>query len=516
MKVLARSPAPPRGFGGTFAVDHHERARFSTGSGPVSLLPRAVAAPARPEDVCRLVDWARSEGLPLISRGAGTGMPGGNVGPGVTVDLARHLTTMGPVVSDDRTVFAQPGVTLGTVETAARERGLFFPPLPSSADRCTVGGAVANNAAGARTFRHGSVRDWIAAVDVVLGDGRVVRLAEGEPGPAPFPALHDRLAAGGPAVLERWPRVRKNASGYGLDRFLPSGEGLSLVPSSEGTLGIVTGAVLKLAVWPEARALALLALEDLESLPAAVAGAEELGASACEFFARRFLRLLDPDVGAGLPIDVEAWLLIELDGSEERIRDGLGDLARLADHMGAGFHCARREEDVARLWSIRRGASPAIARAADRGYVSTQFIEDSVVPVAALPAYLARLDGILRDVEFDAVVFGHAGDGNVHVNPLVPPAEPDWRDRVRITLDRTAALVAELGGTLSGEHGDGRVRAPYLERIWSPAAVQAFRTVKATLDPSGILNPGVILPLPGQDPLEGLGAAWPASREAGR
>lgn len=134
-----------------------------------------------------------------------------------------------------------------------------------------------------------------------------------------------------------------------------------------------------------------------------------------------------------------------------------------------------------------------------------QFIEDSVVPPGRLPEYLAGLSSILAEARLEAVVFGHAGDGNVHVNPLVPTGDEDWRDRVRQVLEGVAGLVASLGGTLSGEHGDGRIRAPYLDRIWGPGSVAAFKETKGLLDPDGIFNPGVILPLPGQDPLEGLG-----------
>jgi FAD/FMN-containing dehydrogenase len=136
--------------------------------------------------------------------------------------------------------------------------------------------------------------------------------------------------------------------------------------------------------------------------------------------------------------------------------------------------------------------------------VSTQFIEDSVVPVEQLAAYVRGVDHILDDVDFDRVVFGHAGDGNIHVNPLVPVNEPDARQRVREALERTVDLVAALGGTLSGEHGDGRLRAPLLERVWSSSTVSGFRFVKEALDPDGVLNPGVILPVEGQDPLDGL------------
>ena len=157
-----------------------------------------------------------------------------------------------------------------------------------------------------------------------------------------------------------------------------------------------------------------------------------------------------------------------------------------------------------RLWSVRHAASPVIQSRASEGLVSMQFIEDSVVRADRVPDYLRGLGQILEQEETDAVMFGHAGDGNVHVNPLVDVRRPDWRDRVRRILEATVDLVAGLEGTLSGEHGDGRLRGPFHPRIWGETLTGAFGRVKATLDPHGIFNPGAVVPLPGQDPLAGL------------
>ena len=162
--------------------------------------------------------------------------------------------------------------------------------------------------------------------------------------------------------------------------------------------------------------------------------------------------------------------------------------------------------DRRNLWNVRHAASPLIAESARTGLVSTQIIEDSVVPPEALGAYLSGVDEILQAADTDAVIFGHAGDANVHVNPLLDVGRSSWRDHARALLKETADLVADLGGTLSGEHGDGRLRAPFLEQIWGPKLTACFERTKATLDPAGVLNPGVIIPRPDQDPLEGL---WP-------
>jgi FAD/FMN-containing dehydrogenase len=218
---------------------------------------------------------------------------------------------------------------------------------------------------------------------------------------------------------------------------------------------------------------------------------------------------------AGLSVDpllrdvakaAAAVVLLEVEGNSDEVESGLAFLKRWADEEGVGSVVATDEDGRARLWEVRHAASPLIARSAASGRRSTQFIEDSVVPVAAVPDYLRGVSDILDKAGTEAVVFGHAGDGNIHVNPLMDVRTQDRRDRARTILEETVALVASLGGTLSGEHGDGRLRAPFVDRIWSPELVSAFREVKKRLDPGGLMNPGVILPLPGQDPLEGLWA----------
>lgn len=497
---------PPRSFRGAFARGGPRVRELGRASGPIRLTPSAVAAPRGPDDVALLVEWAREEGLALIPRGAGTGMPGGNVGPGVSLDLA----ALDGLEVDPASATARvgPGVVAADLDAAAREAGLFFPALPSSARWATLGGMAANNAAGARSFGYGTVRDWVDAAEVVLADGRRVVVERGAPLPEPLDGLRDALLEQvRPEALDAWPAVRKNASGYGLDRFLPDADGVALLTGSEGTLGVLTGLRLRLAPLPASRAVVLLALPSLDGLDPVASVAEAAGAAACEFMGRRFIEIAGledhPEVGS-IARGAEALVLVELDDRRLPVAEGLERLETWARAEGLATTRARDEAHRARLWEIRHAASPVIARQAERGRVSMQFIEDAVVPRTALAAYLRGLERILHGEETDAVLFGHAGDGNVHVNPLVEVGRPDWRGRVRRILDATAELVTSLGGTLSGEHGDGRIRAPYLDAVWGEELAGAFRTVKDRLDPDGVLNPGVVLPLPGQDPLEGL------------
>ena len=445
----------------------------------------------------------------MVPRGAGTGMPGGNVGRGVALDLGACFRTLDPLDVFGRTVRVDPGVLARDVDRASRKEGLFLPPLPSSADRCTVGGMVANNAAGARTFKYGATRDWVQALEVVTADGSQYQIGGRDNVPPQFTKLHSELRAeleSGPA---EWPNVRKNSSGYALDRFLPEADAVQLVVGSEGTIAVVTSVTLRLAPVPEAQAVALIAVRNLLDLPILLQWARDNEASACEFFGRRFLEVasLTDHTLAGQAIEgAEAVLLMELDGDPDSVSKGAESLRRLARELGVRATVGTEDVDRMNLWGVRHAASPLIAESARTGLVSTQIIEDSVVPPEALGAYLSGLDDILTGAETDAVIFGHAGDANVHVNPLLDVRRSSWRDRARSILNETVDLVADLGGTLSGEHGDGRLRAPFVERIWGPKLTACFERTKATLDPAGILNPGVIIPRPDQDPLEGL---WP-------
>ncbi len=482
---------------------------MSGASGPIRIRPAAVARPDDGDDLVLLVRWAAERGIPLFPRGAGTGMPGGNVGPGVCVDLSAWRA-IGPVDVERRTVVVGPGAVAAEVDAAARVHDLHLPALPSSADRCTLGGMVANNAAGARSFRHGSIRAWVEALDVVLSDGSRPTLARGDGTSASPSAIEAARRAAIEALgpdAGAWPRVRKNASGYALDHFLPAGNAVDLLVGSEGTLGFVTSVRLGLLPLPAEQALLLLTLPDLDALSPAVRAANDAGASACEFFARRFLDLaglrdrtdLSPHIA-----EAPALLLVEVDGTAEEVAGRVACVRTFARQLGTPILEARGTDERARLWRIRHAASPVVAAAAEGGRVSMQFVEDSVVHSDHLGAYLGGMETLLTLEETDAVMFGHAGDGNVHVNPLIDVRRRDWRARARRILEGTVELVAELHGTLSGEHGDGRIRAPFQERIFGPSFARAFRAVKEALDPRAILNPGVLVAAPGQDPLAGL------------
>ncbi len=508
-------PRPPR-FRGAWVAGEDATRLAARISGPFSGVPLAWAAPAGAADAAELVRYAAERGLPLVPRGAGTGMPGGNLGPGIVVSLAEGFREIGGVERTDDgagRIRVGAGVTAAEVEAAAARLGLRFPPLPSSARWASLGGMVASNAAGARSFGRGAVAAWVESVEGVTARGDPFRLGPDDAFPA---ELAGRLPA---ALPGRWPQVRKNSSGYGLDRWLASSNPAQLLVGSEGTLGLLTAVTLRLEPRPAVRGVRLLPVADPEQATELALAADRLGAVACEFLGRRLIEMAgledDPELG-GLAGGAWVLFLLEFEGEAEAgVADALARAARVGEVLAGPGLGTTEPALVERLWSLRHRASPLISDQARAGRISTQFVEDSVVPPAALGRYLEGLDRVLADAGggMDAVVFGHAGDGNVHVNPLVELAEAGWRDRVRGVLHGVVDLVEELGGTLAGEHGDGRLRAPFLERIWGPEAVDAFRRVREAFDPDGIMNPGVILPLEGQDPLTGLRPRprdWPA------
>jgi FAD/FMN-containing dehydrogenase len=439
-------------------------------------------------------------------------MPGGNIGDGVAVDLMAGFSTLVEVQPDLLRATLQPGITLASLNAACEEYGLRLPVDPSSATRCTIGGMIANNSAGAHSVKYGAMRDWVAALDLVLADGTQVRVARGER--VEQPALSAILAHLDPylqnhrsAILDRWPDVRKNSSGYALREYLETGDLLDLIVGSEGTLALITSATVRLAPIPPCRGVALIELTSLEAAGEVTEALLPLRPATCEILDRSLLEIVrDAGADADYPLrpGLEAILLVEMEGETVgEVGEALRQVTAAARPAATRVSLAIDPEQQERFWSVRHRASPLIAEQS-RGRTSMQFIEDGVVPITALPAYIRLLRQTLAAHDLPAVIFGHAGDGNLHVNPLVDTTAPGWAETLESILTEIAEGIARLGGTLAGEHGDGRLRAPLLQTIWGSEMVTHFTAVKEAFDPANILNPGVILPLPGQRPFDAL------------
>ncbi len=474
-------------------TDPRIRAAYAEGAGVYRIVPDAVAIPQTTADVVALVAQAAASRLALIPRGAGSGMPGGNVGPGVIVDMSAGFSDLS-VDAHRRIARAGASVTWTQVNDAARPYGLRLPPDPSSGLFATSGGMVATNAAGPRTVRYGSVRAWVDAVEIIEADGtvRTVQRGEGRGEKYGLPAEARQL------VVERFPRTSKNSSGYALDRFIESGDEVDLVVGSEGTLAIITGVHWRLDAIPPDSAGAVLGFADLGSMAEAVPYLVSLKPSALELLDDTLLRLI-PDAP-----QVACLLIVEFERETAAAARGVvGDAVRGLKHTLAHVETAIDRSGRDRLWEVRRLASPALARL-PLSQRSLQVIEDGCVPVDRLGDYVAGLRAAATGHDIPVAIFGHAGNGHVHVNALPDITRANWQDALRRLFESVIDLLVHLGGVPSGEHGVGRLRAGVLERFYGADVVQLFRDVKGAYDPLTIFNPGVIIPATDWSPLDAL------------
>jgi FAD/FMN-containing dehydrogenase len=499
-------PVPPTDFRGVFRTDARACAVYSESAGVARIVPDAVAVPADADDVVALVRWAAAHHVPLVPRGSASSMANGAVGRGVALDLSR-LDAIGAVDAARAVVTCGPGALRDAVDAAARAHGLRVAVDPSSGAFATIGGMAATNAAGTRTVKLGAMRPWVRGLDCVFADGSRAWVRRGEPRPK-VEALrtfqHDvsrDILDRGAALARRG--VRKESSGYGLADYARSGDLVDVLVGSEGTLAVFVGVELGLTPLPAARASLLAAFGSLEDAVEAAGGAAAIGASAVELLDRTFLDVVRAQAAQlSIPLAADAVLLIEAEGETPAAADTLalrlGDACRTARALAVVS--APDEATAARIWAIRHAASP-ILNALDPHLASMQLIEDGAVPPAVFADYVRAVRAALERHRVRGVIFGHAGDAHAHVNALLDVRDPDWRNRARALLDEVTALVSLLGGTLAAEHGDGRLRTPLLFRVWDARAMALFARVKQAFDPLGILNPGVKVPRPGDDPL---------------
>lgn len=418
-------------------------------------LPLAVALPRTADDVVALVRACRQYHIPLVARGAGTGTTGAAVPTqgGIVLSLAR-MNRIVAVRPNDRCAVVEPGVLNGDLQQALAPHGLFWPPDPSSAALCTVGGNLATNAGGPRAVKYGTTRDNVLGLVAVTGAGDLIR-------------------CGGPYT--------KDATGYDLTHLLIG---------SEGTLGIIVEATLKLAARPQAQAGLRAFYRDAGAAAAAVSRlmAQPTVPAMLEFMDNRSLALLRQN-GSDVP-EAGAMLLIEADGSHDGLPDVLSALASAAEGDGLlDMDVAQDGSARDRLWAARRALSPAL-----RTIAPGKINEDVVVPVSRIPALVAGVEAIAEAHTLTIVSFGHAGNGNLHVNILYHPDDSAETARAFAALPKIFELVLALGGTLSGEHGIGLSKRAFMAQAFDAATLATMRAVKQALDPDGILNPGKILP----------------------
>lgn len=499
--------APP--LRGTYREDQRARAAYSEGAGIYRIVPRAVALPADQEDLARLIRWARDSGTALVPRGAGSAVTGSSVGEGVVVDLSALTPRQLNIDPAARRAHTSANTTLQELEIQAQAHGLRLPPDPASARWATCGGVFSTDAAGARSVRYGSIRRWAMGCGGVTADGEVFRIEVGEvSGAEPaafarFAPVGSRIEALRAAIIARSSRTRKNTSGYALGAWLANHDLTQLLAGSEGTLAFITEITWRLDPIPPVRLALQVELGSLDQLGPVVEALLPTGPTACELLDRTFLDVARRDPSLAVP-EAEAVLLVEYEGdSNEGVEQQADEAERAMAHLGARVTRARTQAEAEHLRALRHAASPILATLPESTR-SLQVVEDGCVPIGRLADYIALLRRAASSRGIPIVLFGHAGDGHVHANILPDVTRPDWQDPVASLLEEVTAGLLALGGTPSGEHGDGRIRAGMLDRVYGRDVAELMRATKLAFDPDGILNPGVILPAGAADPLAQL------------
>lgn len=423
--------------------------------------PDVVVRPDSTEQVSAVMKVAWREEIGVVPRGMASGLAAAAVplAGGLVLDTCR-LNQIFEIDKVNFTVTAGAGVVTQNLADAVAKKGLFYPPDPSSIRQSTLGGNAACNAGGPRCLKYGVTSDYVMGLTVVLADGRILR-------------------TGGKAI--------KNVTGYNLTQ---------LFVGSEGTLGIITELILKLVPLPKVARTAKAVFPKLADASQCVNNILSAGIvpATIELMDETAIATIEEAMHLGLPLDVEAMLIIECDGMEEA--QVLGEVETVADICRAtgarDVEVARNEEERAQLWRARRSISPSLGRRAPN-----KLGEDISVPRSAIPEAVAAIKEISRRRDIPIAIFGHAGDGNLHPNILFDKRDPAQMEKVKLTAGDIFATSVRLGGTLSGEHGVGSLKLPFMEQDLGPLYIEVMDKIKQALDPKCILNPGKVVPTPG-------------------
>ncbi|MGW8729121.1 FAD-binding and (Fe-S)-binding domain-containing protein [Streptomyces sp. NPDC055808] len=452
-------------------------------------VPLGVVAPRDADDVAAVLGVCRTYGVPVVPRGGGTSIAGQATGTGIVLDFTRFMRSLVSVDAATRTAVVQPGVVLDVLRDAVAPHGLTFGPDPSTHSRCTLGGMIGNNACGAHSVAWGTTADNVRELTVVGAGGGTHRLARGWQNSTSPVGLRDFVIRHLSALRTGYPQdLPRRISGYAMDALLPE-RGADLARAfcgSEGTLGVVTEATVRLVESPQARALAVLGYADESAAAEAAPALLPHGPLTVEGMAADLVRVRG---GAGLPRG-GAWLFVETGGATEaEARSRAGELARRGGALDSLV--VSDPAGMRALWRIREDAAGTATRMPD-GTEAWPGWEDCAVPPAQLGPYLREFRSLLNSYGLHGTPYGHFGDGCIHVRIDFDLLTPAGIGRFRAFSEDLADLVVAHGGSLSGEHGDGQARAELLPKMYGPKLVSLFGEFKDLWDPDGILNPGVL------------------------
>ncbi len=473
------------------------RAMYSTDASLYRVVPQAVARPRTVEELGDVLEGARIVGMPVTTRGAGTSCAGNAVGPGLIVDTARHLNRIISLDPEARTAVVEPGVVQAMLTAAGAAHGLRFGPDPSTHNRCTIGGMIGNNACGPRALGYGRSADNVVALDVISGTGEQLRLdSSTSRDSAPSMAALGRVVDGSLGTIRtEFGRFRRQVSGYSLEHLLPEQhfDVARFLAGTEGTLAVTSRATVRLVRDAPHKIMIALGYASMADAGDAAPAITEFCPTACEGLGRRIVdvvaRAHGPSAVPPLPRG-DGWMFVELVGEDP------GEVRSRADRLlvAAGALEGYVVEDprhASALWKIREdGAGLAAVSLPTPAYAGW---EDAAVPPAELGAYLRDFDALMAERGLSGLPYGHFGDGCVHIRIDFPLTSPGGAKVYREFIEAAADLVAGYGGSMSGEHGDGRARSGLLPRMYSAAALQLFGQVKAVFDPQNLMNPGVLV-----------------------
>jgi FAD/FMN-containing dehydrogenase/Fe-S oxidoreductase len=467
------------------------RVEYSSDASNYRVVPEIVAFPRDADDLVTALRVARELGAPVTMRGGGTSIAGNAIGPGIVLDTSRHVNRVLSIDPERRVARVQPGVILAQLQEEAGRHGLRFGPDPSTIERATLGGMIGNNACGPRALAYGKTSDNVLSLDVVDGQGRRFTAATDL---GVVPGLGEWVEANLSCIRTEFGRFSRQVSGYSLEHLLPeNGHHLGrFLVGSEGTLATVVEAEVRLVAPPPALLMGVFGYDDMASAADAVVPLLQHRPQAVEGLDARIVDRVRAARGASAIPDLPAgdgWLFIEV-GAKTPHDAELAMKAFAADAGARAYRVVSDAREAARLWAIRADGAGLAGRTEDNVEAWPGW-EDAAVPPRNLGAYLREFDTLLDRHGITGQPYGHFGEGCVHVR-LDIPLRIDGRD-LRAFVEAAADLAIKHGGSLSGEHGDGRARSELLTRMYSPNSIRAFADIKRFFDPQNLLNPGVVV-----------------------
>jgi FAD/FMN-containing dehydrogenase len=491
---------------------------FATDASVLSMTPSVIVYPRNENDVRKAARFTwqlaeRGRVIPITARGSGTDLSGAALGSGIMLSFPAHMHKI--IEFDTKTGLAtvEPGINYAKLQQTLHTHDRFLPPYPASAEYSTIGGAVANNSSGEKTVKYGDTRDYTRALRVVLANGEVIQTSrlnkreltkklglatfEGEI----YRAVDALLEENADTIKKSVSGVTKNATGYFLADVKRKDGSFDLTPllvGSQGTLGLVTEVTLETEVYTPHSALIVASFTDLEQAQSAVLQLRELSdmPSCIEMVDDQLLTVVER-INPNLLKDVVAKpyprvvMLIEFDTPGERVqKKSIKKAQKILEKLGAVHQLETDPQEQEKFWKIRHSSAIVVGHS-EGGLKALPIIEDGIVPPERLREYLEGLYAIFARNQLQAAVWGHAGDGNLHVQPFLDLSQVGDRQKVFRLMDDYAQLVLSLGGSISAEHGEGRLRAPYVAQQYGPEIYALFQKIKLIFDPYGTLNPGV-------------------------